>query len=656
MHIRLINLCICVAIAFTAGAQPVPKQGTPAAPRVPEGMKAHRDLAYVTADAHERHKLDLYIPEKSDGPLPLIIWVHGGGWQNGSKDGCPPLRDGYTARGYAVASINYRLSGHATFPAQIEDCKAAIRWLRANAKQYNLDPKRIGVWGGSAGGHLVALLGTSGDVKEFDKGENLDQSSRVQAVCDYFGPTDFVVFVSTSKYESHATATAPEAKLIGGAVLENKDKAAKLNPITYVSADDPPFLIVHGDKDGTVPLNQSELLFAALKKAERQVHFHTIRGAGHGGAGFNVPEVTTQVEAFFEKFLKGAGKDIAKPQATTSESTTTETKQAPAAPVAPAAKGGAQGNRPNFEQVLARDDANKDGKLSKEEFRGPPAIFQRLDRNEDGFLNKEEHEILQQRLGQSNAPAKGKEAAPSSEKKAAPADGPKVSGLKDFKLDGQQWTCEADGQAMQGILVKPDGKGPFPAMLISHGLGGNARQFALPKARDFAKLGFVCIATDYTHSQASGDRSTFGSSDENVRRAKACLAILKTLPEVDAQRIVAYGNSMGAFLTIRLGADAADTLKACAITAGGLALTTGYPAPSEEVAARVKVPMLILHGSTDTTVRPEQSEALKKALDAAKVPNERKVFEGVAHNLHVVKADEVNGLIKGWFEKYGALK
>jgi acetyl esterase/lipase len=147
------------------------------------GVKAHRDLVYVEG-GHERHKLDLYLPEKAEGPLPLLIWVHGGGWQNGSKDGCPPLRAGYIERGYAVASINYRLSGHAVFPAQIEDCKAAIRWLRAHAKEYNLDAKRFGVWGSSAGGHLVALIGTSGDVKEFDVGDHLDQSSRVQAVCD----------------------------------------------------------------------------------------------------------------------------------------------------------------------------------------------------------------------------------------------------------------------------------------------------------------------------------------------------------------------------------------------------------------------------------------------------------------------------------------
>jgi len=363
------------------------------ASRTPEGVKAYRNMEYVE-NGHERNKLDLYVPEKAEGPLPLLIWVHGGGWQNGSKDGCPPLRAGYTDRGYAVASINYRLSGHATFPAQIEDCKAAIRWLRANAKKYNLDPKRFGVWGSSAGGHLVALIGTSGGVKEFDVGPNLDQSSAVQAVCDYYGPTDFVVFVTTPRYESHAKADAPEAKLIGGAVMENKDKAAKVNPITYVTKDDPAFLIVHGDKDGTVPINQSQLLYESLKKNGTQVEFHTIHGAGHGGAGFNAAVVTSKVEAFFETYLKGYGKDTPKPQATTSESTTTETSARPA-PANPATKG--TGNRSTFEQVIGRDDKNKDGKLSKEEFRGPPALFQRLDRNNDGFLNKEEHDAFMQR-------------------------------------------------------------------------------------------------------------------------------------------------------------------------------------------------------------------------------------------------------------------
>lgn len=405
-------IALSAIVALPIFAQQTPKQGatkgqpvTIPAARVPEGVKAHRDLEYV-ANGHERNKLDLYVPEKAEGPLPLIIWVHGGGWQNGSKDGCPPLRGGFTERGYAVASINYRLSGHAIFPAQIEDCKAAIRWLRAHAKEYNLDPKRFGVWGSSAGGHLVALLGTSGDVKEFDKGAHLDQSSRVQAVCDFYGPTDFVTFVTTPRYESHATKDAPEAKLIGGAVLENKDKAAKVNPITYVSKDDPAFLIVHGDKDGTVPINQSQLLFEALKKNGTQVHFHTIHGAGHGGPGFNAKEVTAMVDKFFDQYLKDLGKGELKAEASTSESTTTETT--PALPNRPTPANTQGGNgRPTYDQILAREDANKDGKISKEEFRGPPALFQRLDRNGDGFIDKAEYE---------GALAPGQPAAKSGEK------------------------------------------------------------------------------------------------------------------------------------------------------------------------------------------------------------------------------------------------
>ena len=179
---------IAVMLTFTPAApaqnsqRATPPPSTP--PPVPAGVTAHRDVAYVT-NAHQRQKLDLYVPEKGDGPFPIIVWIHGGAWMSGDKNGCPPLSSGFVARGYAGVSLDYRLSGDAIFPAQIEDCKAAIRWLRAHAKEYRLDPTRIGVWGASAGGHLVALLGTSGDSQEFDVGENLDQSSRVQAVSDF---------------------------------------------------------------------------------------------------------------------------------------------------------------------------------------------------------------------------------------------------------------------------------------------------------------------------------------------------------------------------------------------------------------------------------------------------------------------------------------
>ncbi len=377
--------------------------------RVPEGTKAHRDLAYVE-NGDERHKLDLFVPEKANGPLPLIIWVHGGGWQNGSKEGCPPLRDGYTERGYAVASINYRLSGHAVFPAQIEDCKAAIRWLRAHAKEYNLDPQRFGVWGSSAGGHLVALIGTSGDVKEFDVGANLNQSSRAQAVCDYYGPTDLTVFVTTPGYESHAGADAPEGKLIGGAVMENKDKAARANPIEFVSKDDPPFLIVHGDADRTVPINQSQLLFEALRKSGVSAHLHTIHGAGHG-QGFGGPEIEPMVSAFFERVLNSKTPVAPEVEAKTSESQASTSPAQPARPAVPNSRGtppapGPQrGGGISFDMILSRNDKNKDGKLSREEFPGSAELWERLDANKDGFVTRDEHERLFSRRPEVPPPA-----------------------------------------------------------------------------------------------------------------------------------------------------------------------------------------------------------------------------------------------------------
>lgn len=338
----------------------------------------HRDLAY-RADGHERQKLDLYLPEKTDRPVPLLIWIHGGGWQGGSKENALPLRQGWLERGYAIASINYRLSSHAVFPAQIEDCKAAIRWLRANAPKYRIDPARFGVWGSSAGGHLAALVGTSGDVKSLDVGEHLDQSSRVQAVCDYYGPTDFHAFVSRPGYENHANPTSPESLLLGGTVKEKPELARAANPITYVTPDDPPFLIVHGDQDPVVPLQQSELLYHALKSAQRSVHFHTIHGAGHG-QGFDGPEVLPMVQRFFDQHLAAGKKDIA-PTATT-----TESQSATAA--------NRKGAAPGFEQILSRFDANRDGKIARDEFRGPPALFTRLDANQDGFVTREEHEKI----------------------------------------------------------------------------------------------------------------------------------------------------------------------------------------------------------------------------------------------------------------------
>jgi acetyl esterase/lipase len=316
MKRQLALLLIATLAAASLHAQDVPKKRPerPVTSKIPEaqrklgtmpippGTRVLRDLAYVP-DGHERQKLDLYLPEKG-GNLPLIVWIHGGGWQNGSKDRTQAVK--FVPQGYAVASINYRLSSHAIFPAQIEDCKAAIRWLRAHAKEHGIDPQRIGVWGSSAGGHLVAMLGVTGDVKEFDKGLNLDQSSRVQCVVDFFGPTELFTMQAQTVIQgpiNHDAPESPESKLIGATVKEAKAKADKASPLTYVSKGGAPILIMHGDKDPLVPLKQSEVFLEALKKAGVDATLHVVPGAGHGFGG---PEIDEKVGAFFASHLKRA--------------------------------------------------------------------------------------------------------------------------------------------------------------------------------------------------------------------------------------------------------------------------------------------------------------------------------------------------------------
>src|SRR5262245_40335900 len=291
-----------LAFVLALGA---PALAQPKGPKLPDGTAEHRDLRY--GEHKERNTLDLFVP-KSDKPVPLIVWIHGGAWQGGSKDGNNPALP-LLAKGYAVAAINYRLSQHAVYPAQIQDCKEAVRFLRASAKKYNLNPDAFGVWGASAGGHLVTLMGTTGGVKElsFPDSPRKDMSDRVQCVVDFFGPTDLTkmaVQAGANSKIDHDSPTSPESKLVGGAIQQNKEKAAKANPINYVSKDSAPFLILHGDADPLVPLGQSELLHAALKKAGVPSELVVIKGGGHGGAGFATQENQQKIEQFFDKHLK----------------------------------------------------------------------------------------------------------------------------------------------------------------------------------------------------------------------------------------------------------------------------------------------------------------------------------------------------------------
>jgi len=274
-------------------------------PPVPRGTVVLRDVPYVT-DGHARQVLDLYLPKDAARP-PLVILIHGGAFRGGSKSHENAAR--WLREGYAVAAVDYRLSGDAIFPAQIEDCKAAVRWLRAHAKRHGYDPERFGVYGTSAGAHLAAMVGTTGGPSAFDVGEYLDVSSRVQAVVDNYGPTDFLQMDAHRLPEGqvHDAPDSPESTLIGGAIQEHPDRARAANPITYVSPDDPPFLVIHGDRDPLVPHHQSELLVAALERAGVPVTFYTVKGGGHGR--FDDPQVARLQSEFLARHLRGESAD-----------------------------------------------------------------------------------------------------------------------------------------------------------------------------------------------------------------------------------------------------------------------------------------------------------------------------------------------------------
>ena len=259
-----------------------------------------RDVEYGKAGDRPL-KLDVVKPKKPEAEsLPVVVFIHGGGWRSGDKRGGAGRVAPLAATGqYVGVSVGYRLSGEAPWPAQIHDCKAAIRWIRANAEKLGADPNRIGVWGSSAGGHLVNMLGTSGDLDELE-GDcgSADQSDRVSCVVSFCGPADFV---APKQFEGGRRPNAVD-QLLGGRIEDCRDLARQASPITHVSKDDPPFLLVHGDSDRTVPYEQAERFRAALDEAGVDVTLLTIRGGGHGIGG---PEVIERVNRFFAKHLRG---------------------------------------------------------------------------------------------------------------------------------------------------------------------------------------------------------------------------------------------------------------------------------------------------------------------------------------------------------------
>jgi acetyl esterase/lipase len=271
------------------------------------------DIPYATRS--DAQTLDIYLPDRGDGPFPVILSIHGGAFKMGDKrDGqVTPMLKGLH-RGYAVVSINYRLSGEAIWPAQINDCKAAVRWIRANSKTYKLDPDRIAAWGGSAGGHLSAMLGTSGEVNFLEDTTlgNPDQSSRVQAVVDWFGPTDFLRMdeqLRESRVENpqrHSVVNSPESELIGNNLEDAPELVKESNPETYVSPDDSPFFIQHGLEDNLVPYQGSVMLARKLGRmlGHKKVSLELFPATRHGGEAFGTESNLNRVFTFLDRYLK----------------------------------------------------------------------------------------------------------------------------------------------------------------------------------------------------------------------------------------------------------------------------------------------------------------------------------------------------------------
>ena len=263
--------------------------------------RVERDIQYHFVDGVSL-QLDLYLPAEQAESVPCIVFVHGGGWKNGDKKSAAKIAAWIVDEGFAVASINYRLTDVAPWPAQIDDCYSAVRWVRKNAKQYGIDAERVGAWGTSAGGHLAALMGT----RKYPGKETV--SSQVQAVCDWFGPSELLTMPPNNVGNGRTkedVAKSNGAKLLGATVRDVPLKAKDASAIDNVSSDDAGFLIMHGDQDPNVPISQSTNLHARLVRSGVASQLAIVKGAGHGGKLFNSLENRSLIAAFFRRQLKG---------------------------------------------------------------------------------------------------------------------------------------------------------------------------------------------------------------------------------------------------------------------------------------------------------------------------------------------------------------
>jgi acetyl esterase/lipase len=297
------------AVAPAPAPTQAPTPAPAAAPKPAQDVTFQKDVVYGNADGQDL-KMDLAIPPDGPDPRPALVCIHGGGWQIGQKSDYAIVINQFAKSGYVAAAVDYRLLPKYKWPSQIEDVKCATRYLRAHAKELNIDPNRIGAVGDSAGGHLALLLGLMDPADGLEgAGGNPEQSSKVQLVVNFYGPTDMRVW--TAWPESEAILQHDYGTNLDGLIarfLGSDDKAsavyAQASPVTYASAGDPPVLTIHGDKDPLVPIDQAKLLQEALQKAGVQEKFITMPGAGHGFGGAQLVDALTQGIAFADSVLK----------------------------------------------------------------------------------------------------------------------------------------------------------------------------------------------------------------------------------------------------------------------------------------------------------------------------------------------------------------
>jgi len=274
-------------------------------PIMPDTLEHLRDIPFARTPQLQL-KLDIVRPRVlPPEPLPAILWIHGGGWHEGLREHMLIRCVQCALDGYVCATLTYRFSQHAIFPAQIQDCKCAIRHLRAHATHYHIDPERIGAGGESAGGHLASLLGTTRGVAEFEgDGGWPGVPSHVSAVCNIFGPTDLIRITETPSRVAHNTVDDFRSRLIGGFIKDNLEKARRASPATFVSPSSPPFLIIHGTKDELGPFSQAELLRDKLTAAGVENELVGLENSGHGGGEYYTDDIRVLITRFFDKHLK----------------------------------------------------------------------------------------------------------------------------------------------------------------------------------------------------------------------------------------------------------------------------------------------------------------------------------------------------------------